>query len=57
VKSIDEYLRVGGPATSNFVPDSRFDDELEDMEVQKKLKDVSLSGEPTQLSCTETDMN
>jgi xylan 1,4-beta-xylosidase len=32
---------VGGPATSNFVPDTRFDGELEDLEVQKKLADVS----------------
>lgn len=40
LKSIDASLRVGGPATSNFVPDTRFDDELEDMEVQKKLADV-----------------
>ncbi|KAL2202168.1 glycoside hydrolase, family 39 [Sarocladium strictum] len=40
VKGIDASLRVGGPATSNFVPDSRFDDELEDFQVQMKLKDV-----------------
>ena len=31
VKSIDPELRVGGPATSNFVPDERFDGEKEDM--------------------------
>lgn len=30
VKSIDKKLRVGGPATSNFVPDSRFDGEVID---------------------------
>ncbi|MFF4975447.1 beta-xylosidase [Streptomyces sp. NPDC001083] len=30
VKSVDPALRVGGPATSNFVPDSRFDGETED---------------------------
>jgi xylan 1,4-beta-xylosidase len=30
VKSIDPLLRVGGPATSNFVPDARFDGETED---------------------------
>ena len=27
VKQIDSQLRVGGPATSNFVPDARFDGE------------------------------
>ena len=30
VKSVDASLRVGGPATSNFVPDARFDGETED---------------------------
>ncbi|WP_344737635.1 GH39 family glycosyl hydrolase [Microbacterium awajiense] len=30
VKGVDPSLRVGGPATSNFVPDSRFDGETED---------------------------
>jgi xylan 1,4-beta-xylosidase len=30
LKKIDPDLRVGGPATSNFVPDARFDGELED---------------------------
>jgi len=30
VKSVDAALRVGGPATSNFVPDARFDSERED---------------------------
>ena len=30
IKSIDPHLRVGGPATSNFVPDDRFDGETED---------------------------
>ncbi|GAA4421196.1 cellulase family glycosylhydrolase [Georgenia halophila] len=30
VKSVDGELRVGGPATSNFVPDGRFDGEAED---------------------------
>ena len=30
VKSVDQGLRVGGPATSNFVPDARFDGETED---------------------------
>ena len=30
VKSVDPELRIGGPATSNFVPDARFDGETED---------------------------
>lgn len=34
IKSIDTSLRVGGPATSNFVPDARFDGEREDEENQ-----------------------
>jgi xylan 1,4-beta-xylosidase len=34
VKSVDSQLRVGGPATSNFVPDSRFDGEREDASCQ-----------------------
>jgi len=29
VKSVDKRLRVGGPATSNFVPDARFDGEVQ----------------------------
>jgi xylan 1,4-beta-xylosidase len=28
VKSIDQRLKVGGPSTSNFVPDTRFDGEI-----------------------------
>lgn len=28
VKSVDERLKVGGPSTSNFVPDTRFDGEI-----------------------------
>ncbi|MEU9897009.1 beta-xylosidase [Streptomyces phaeochromogenes] len=30
LKAIDPDLRVGGPATSNFVPDARFDGDTED---------------------------
>ncbi|KAL6352110.1 hypothetical protein LRP88_14552 [Fusarium phalaenopsidis] len=41
VKETGSKLRVGGPATSKFVPDTRFDGELEDLEVQKKLADVN----------------
>lgn len=35
VKAVDERLRVGGPATSNFVPDARFDGETEDFQVHE----------------------
>ncbi|HEX8341617.1 MAG TPA: hypothetical protein VF624_11965, partial [Tepidisphaeraceae bacterium] len=31
VKAVDPSLRVGGPATSNFVPDARFAGETEDL--------------------------
>ncbi|MDZ8200368.1 beta-xylosidase [Microbacterium sp. SSW1-59] len=34
VKSVDGALPVGGPATSNFVPDTRFDGETEDTSAQ-----------------------
>ena len=40
VKQLDADLRVGGPATSNYVPDTRFDDDWEDMEIQKQLAKV-----------------
>ncbi|MEN8662511.1 MAG: GH39 family glycosyl hydrolase [Lentimonas sp.] len=36
IKAIDPRLRVGGPSTSNFVPDTRFDGEREDL-TQHKL--------------------
>lgn len=31
IKEVNVNLRVGGPATSNFVPDGRFDTEIEDI--------------------------
>ena len=34
IKQISPELRVGGPATSNFVPDERFDGEAEDVSRQ-----------------------
>lgn len=37
VKSVDPQLRVGGPATSNFVPDARFDGETEDLSQHRVL--------------------
>lgn len=35
IKRICEELRVGGPATSNFVPDARFDGEIEDFNAHR----------------------
>ncbi|HUX59328.1 MAG TPA: hypothetical protein VMV77_20315 [Bacteroidales bacterium] len=36
VKSVDNRLKIGGPATSNFVPDSRFDGEIDDKKATEK---------------------
>lgn len=36
VKSVDERLKIGGPATSNFVPDERFDGEIENRKASEK---------------------
>lgn len=49
IKSIDKGLRVGGPATSNFVPDDRFATEKEDKLRQlthksKNLDDLQWQG-------------
>ncbi|WP_372753469.1 hypothetical protein [Labilibaculum sp.] len=44
VRSVDNRLKVGGPATSNFVPDDRFDGEVEDREASKEVftvKDIN----------------
>lgn len=38
VKSVDPALRVGGPATSNYVPDGRFDGEKEDVSCQSTFR-------------------
>lgn len=35
IKAIHKDLRVGGPSTSNFVPDARFDGEREDLSEHK----------------------
>jgi xylan 1,4-beta-xylosidase len=42
IKAVDPALRVGGPATSNFVPDDRFESEIEDVSHQAtfKMKDL-----------------
>ncbi|MEA5429292.1 GH39 family glycosyl hydrolase [Arcicella lustrica] len=37
IKAIDNDLKVGGPSTSNFVPDERFDGEVEDKTKHKTL--------------------
>jgi len=38
IKSVDVSLKVGGPATSNFVPDDRFDGEVEDISKHKTFE-------------------
>ena len=38
IKGVDAHLRVGGPSTSNFVPDERFDGEVEDTSKQVTWK-------------------
>jgi xylan 1,4-beta-xylosidase len=44
IKAIDPALRVGGPATSNFVPDDRFESETEDAskQITYQMKDLSM---------------
>ncbi|MDQ8197892.1 hypothetical protein QEH56_07025 [Pelagicoccus enzymogenes] len=37
IKAIDPRLKVGGPSTSNFVPDARFDGEKEDTSQHKTV--------------------
>ncbi|WP_405296712.1 GH39 family glycosyl hydrolase [Algibacter sp. Ld11] len=44
VKSVDQRLKVGGPSTSNFVPDTRFDGETTDDEASEAVfntKDIN----------------
>ncbi|MCZ4223475.1 GH39 family glycosyl hydrolase [Pedobacter rhodius] len=43
IKAIDQKIPVGGPSTSNFVPDERFDGDLEDKSKHKTLtvKDIN----------------
>jgi xylan 1,4-beta-xylosidase len=40
VRGVDPQLRVGGPATSNFVPDTRFDGETEDVAAHSLVRDA-----------------
>ena len=42
IKAVDAALRVGGPATSNFVPDARFDGETEDRDAQRTVNAADL---------------
>lgn len=37
VKAVDKRLRIGGPATSNFVPDARFDTETLDNKAAEEV--------------------
>ncbi|MGQ1784589.1 MULTISPECIES: GH39 family glycosyl hydrolase [unclassified Saccharicrinis] len=44
VKSVDERLKIGGPSTSNYVPDKRFDGEIINNEVSMevfKVEDIN----------------
>ncbi|MDN3617882.1 hypothetical protein QWY81_00275 [Polaribacter undariae] len=44
VRSVDNRLKVGGPSTSNFVPDTRFDGEIIDDEASEAVfaaKDIN----------------
>ncbi|MDC0497492.1 beta-xylosidase, partial [bacterium] len=65
IKAIHTDLRVGGPSTSNFVPDARFDGEREDLSEHKVVttaKDLdSLDWKPVWLAdffqyCEENDL-
>ncbi|MFJ4413366.1 beta-xylosidase [Streptomyces sp. NPDC088925] len=42
VKAVDPALRVGGPATSNFVPDARFDGESENVDARVVVGDEDI---------------
>jgi len=44
IKNIDAALKVGGPATSNFVPDGRFDGGAEDRSKLMPLSQRTLEG-------------
>lgn len=44
IKSVDAALRVGGPATSNYVPDARFDGEIEDVSCQETFRVEDIDG-------------
>ena len=37
VKSVDKRLKIGGPATSNFVPDTRFDGETQNDKASEEV--------------------
>lgn len=42
IKNVESSLRVGGPATSNFVPDDRFAEETEDLSKYMTFKDDNI---------------
>lgn len=44
IKSVDDRFRVGGPATSNFVPDARFDGERENIALHTDAEPEVLDG-------------
>lgn len=44
VKAVDDALRVGGPATSNFVPDARFARDTEDLSEHALVRDAAAAG-------------
>ncbi|MDF7799259.1 hypothetical protein P4C99_07270 [Pontiellaceae bacterium B1224] len=65
IKAIDSRLMVGGPSTSNFVPDARFDGEVEDLTQHKAVTNAadldSLDWKPVWLEdflafCTENQL-
>lgn len=44
IKSVDATLCVGGPATSNYVPDERFDGEVEDVSCHETFRVEDIDG-------------
>lgn len=44
IKAVNHKLKVGGPATSNYVPDERFDGETEDVTRQATFQVADLDG-------------
>jgi xylan 1,4-beta-xylosidase len=46
LKRVDGCLRVGGPATSNFVPDSRFEGETEDTSKHLTFMEAAIDSLP-----------
>ena len=59
VKAIDPELRVGGPATSNFVPDDRFAGEKEDFskQITHKVDDLNSKHQNHEVSSEKKNIN